>query len=56
MPNQKIGANDGPVEKAQVPDRKFISDERRVRDALEDDEVRESLRAAHHHQLPELQA
>jgi hypothetical protein len=30
MPNQKIGANDGPVEQAQVSDQKFISDERRV--------------------------
>ena len=33
---------------AQVSDKKtFISDERRVRDALEDDEVREVLRASH---------
>ncbi len=33
---------------AQASDEKtFISDERRVRDALEDDEVREALRAAH---------
>jgi hypothetical protein len=33
---------------AQVSDGKtFISDERRVQDALEDDEVREALRALH---------
>ena len=34
--------------KAQASDQKtFISDERRVQDALEDDEVREALRASH---------
>jgi len=55
MPNRKIDANDGPVDKAQVPDRKFISDERRVRDAREDDEVRENLRALHRRQLLESQ-
>jgi hypothetical protein len=33
---------------AQASDKKtFISDERRVQDALEDDEVREALRASH---------
>ncbi len=33
---------------AQASDEKtFISDERRVQDALEDDEVREALRAVH---------
>jgi hypothetical protein len=33
---------------AQASDQKtFISDERRVQDALEDDEVREMLRASH---------
>ena len=55
MPNQKIDANDGPVEKAQAPDRKFISDERRLQDAREDDEVRENLRAFHRRQLLESQ-
>ena len=38
---------------AQAPGEKtFISDERRVEDALEDDEVREALRAAHEAEQP----
>jgi hypothetical protein len=58
MTNQKAAiANDDPTggatpsssgKTAQVSDEKtFISDERRVEDALEDDEVREVLRAFH---------
>jgi len=58
MTNQKAAiANDDPTGGAtpsssgktvQVSDEKtFISDERRVQDALEDDEVREVLRAFH---------
>jgi len=37
-----------PPKTAPASDQKtFISDERRVQDALEDDEVREALRASH---------
>lgn len=37
----------GPKAKRVSGEKRFISDERRVQDALEDDEVREALRAFH---------
>jgi len=58
MTNQKAAiANDdttggtnplgGPMTAQVYGEKTFISDERRVQDALEDDEVREALRALH---------
>ena len=37
----------GPKAKRVSDEKRFISDERRVQDALEDDEIREALRAFH---------
>ena len=37
----------GPKAKRVSGEKRFISDERRAQDALEDDEVREALRAFH---------
>jgi len=39
-----------PKAKRVSDEKRFISDERRVQDALEDDEVREALRAFHKHE------
>ncbi len=57
MPNSKTAIANDATDNATSPGRRktaqasgektFISDERRVQDALEDDEVREALRASH---------